>query len=131
MLYECLDEHPKSGLIRPIQSQWASLIVVVVSKKDGTLRFCVYYRLLKATTILDIYPLQRIDDCIDCVVEAKVLTALEVLWRFGQVQIKNVNKYKTTIFSHLGTFRYDYMPIGLQNAVFTLQREWNIILFEV
>ena len=53
-----------SGVIRPSNSPWASL-VVTVKKKDGSLRFCVDFRQLNAATVKDAHPIPRIDDLLD------------------------------------------------------------------
>jgi len=54
----------KHGIVKPAASPWASNIVLV-KKKDGTLRFRVDYRRLNAVTKQDSYPLPLIDNCLN------------------------------------------------------------------
>lgn len=51
------------GYIRPSKSPFASVVVLV--KKDGTIRMCVDYRALNQKTIKNRYPILRIDQLID------------------------------------------------------------------
>ena len=53
-----------SNVIRPSNSPWTSP-VVMVQKKDGSLRFCVDFRQFNAVTVKDAHPLPRIDDLLD------------------------------------------------------------------
>jgi len=52
------------GVIEPSSAEWA-FPVILVPKSDGTMRFFVDYRQFTEVTVRDVYPLPRIDDCID------------------------------------------------------------------
>jgi len=64
------------GVIEPSSAEWA-FPVVLVPKPDGTMRFCVDYRHLNEMTVRDVYPLPRMDDCIDFLGDAKVFSTLD------------------------------------------------------
>ena len=58
-----------ANIIEPATSEWASN-VVLVKKKDGSMRFCVDYRQLNEKTVKDSYALPRIDECLDALKNA-------------------------------------------------------------
>ena len=67
-LYEEVRQHLKemleAGAIRPLKSPYSSN-VVLVRKKDGSLRFCIDFRKLNSRTVKDAYNLPRVDDTIN------------------------------------------------------------------
>jgi len=116
-----------ADVIEPTSSEWG-FPVVLVPKKDGTLRFCVEYRLLNAVSERDSYPLPRMDECIDSLGEAKVLSTLDCNAGYWQVLIADGDREKTAFVCHKGAYHYKGMPFGLTNAPATFQRALDIIL---
>ena len=79
--YEEVQKHLKEmldiGAIRCYNSPWASP-VVLVCKKDGSLRFCIDLRKLNARTIKDAYSLPRIEDALDSLNGVCIFTSLDL-----------------------------------------------------
>ena len=65
------------GIIRKSSSPYASA-VVIVRKKDGSIRLCVDYRLLNSRTIKDAYPLPRIEETLDLLNGAKYFSSIDL-----------------------------------------------------
>jgi len=63
-IYGHVQDMFEAGVIEPSSSLW-TYNIVVVKKKDDSLRYCVDYRRLNSVTRRDAYPLPRIDSCLD------------------------------------------------------------------
>jgi len=118
---EQLQEMQKQGIIRPAQSEWGSNLVVV-KKKDGSLRFCVDYRQLNERTVKDTYPLPRIDDCLDTLGGSTWFSTMDLRSGYHQVALDSRDADKTIFVTRRGTFAFNVMPFGLCNAPATFQR---------
>ena len=116
-----LKEMQDSNVIQPSNSPWASPIVLV-RKKDGTLRICVDYRKLNSITKSDKFPLPRIDDLLDQLGKSKYFSTLDLAAGFWQIRMSNSSKEKTAFITQNGLFEFQVMPFGLTNAPAVFQR---------
>ena len=87
-------------IIQPSKSDWAAPMVIV-NKKDGTLRVCVDYRKLNSHSKIDPYPMPRISDFIDQLGEAKYITTLDLTKGYWQVPVKKARQHLLHLLDYL------------------------------
>ena len=97
-LYEEVRQHLKemleAGAICLSKSSYSSN-VVLVRKKDGSLRFCIDFRKLNSRTVKDAYNLPRVDDTIDTLIGSKYFSKLDLRSGHWQVKVDEADKHKT------------------------------------
>ena len=122
-----IDEMLKKDVIQPSSSPWASGIVMV-TKKDGSKRFCVDFRKLNDITVKDAYPLPRIDASLDQLAGAKWFSCLDLNSGYWQVEVDENDRTKTAFVSRKGLYEFKVMPFGLCNAPATFERLMETVL---
>ena len=112
----------QTGIIRKSHSPFSSN-VVLVKKKDGSLRLCVDYRLLNSRTKKDAYALPRIEHILDCLGGNRYFSVIDMKAGYLQCDIFDAHKERTAFtVGPLGLYEYNRMPFGLTNAPATYQR---------
>ncbi len=87
--------------------------VVLVTKKDGTTRFCVDYRKLNDITKKDAYPLSRTDDSPNALRSSTYFSTLDLYLGYWQVEMDQQDIGKTAFVTRQGLFRFTVMLFGL------------------
>ena len=124
---ELVQQMLEDNVIEPSDSPWASP-AVLVTKKDGTIRFCVDYRKVKFLTKKDSYPLPRIDDTLNTLGGAEYFCTMDLASGYWQVRMKKEDRPITAFTTHTDLFQFKVMPFGLTNAPATFQRLINTVL---
>ena len=110
----------QEGVIEPSVSKWGAP-VVLGKKKDNSTRFCVNYRRLNDKTQVDAYPMPRIEDLVDQLGWAKVLTILDLARGYWQVKVKESAKKMTAFTTPYDLYQFKVMPFGLNGVPATFQ----------
>ncbi|MCO5561094.1 hypothetical protein L7F22_014715 [Adiantum nelumboides] len=122
-----LADYLARGFIRLRTSPWASP-VLLVKKKDGSMRMCVDYRGLNAITIKNTYPLPRVDELFDQLHGARYFTKIDLRSGYNQVRILSEDISKTAFRTRFGHFEFLVMPFGLTNAPATFMTLMDSVL---
>ena len=122
-----IQEMEDQGVVKASTSPWSSPIVLV-PKRDRSLRFCVDYRRLNSITKKDVYPLPRIEDILVTLGKAKYFSTLDLASGYWQIKLDPASAQKTVFTSHCGLHEFTRMPFGLCNAPATFQRLMQTVL---
>ena len=107
----------RAGFIYPIPlTNWVSNIVLVM-KKQGTIRVCVYYMDVNQACLKDNYPTPFIDQIIDECAGCEIFSFMDGFFGYNQINIYPQAQSKTSFICPWGTFTYRKLTFGLKNAV--------------
>ena len=74
------------AVIERLTSEWSNP-VVLVPKKDVTMRFCIDFRRVNAQSQFDAYPMPQLEDLIERLGEASHITTLDSCKGYWQVSL--------------------------------------------
>jgi hypothetical protein len=113
-------------IIIPLRySKWIEN-VVIVSKKNGEIKLCVDFRNLNKFFKKDNYPLPKMEQLLQRISGATVMSFLDGFSGYNQVSVHPDDQAKCAFTTPWGTFMYAKMPFGLMNSRATFQRAMDI-----
>ena len=109
------------GVVGPSSSPYASPIVMV-KKKDGSIRFCCDYRKLNQVTVTDAEPIPDQEEIFAKLARDKHFTKIDLAKGYWQVPLTDNAKELTAFVTSDGLFQFSTMPFGLVNAPASFSR---------
>ena len=116
------------GVIEPSTSPYASPIVLV-KKKDKSIRFCVDYRKLNKLCLFDPMPTSLPDQLYAKLSSHKIFSKLDLSKGYWQIPIREVDRDKTTFVTpEDGMYRFKVVPFGLVTSGAGCNRLMQLLL---
>ena len=96
--------------------------VVMVRKKDGSVRFCCDYRKLNQVTVADAEPIPDQEEIFSKLARDKYFSKIDLTKGYWQVPLTDEAKPLTAFITPDGLYQFKAMPFGLVNAPASFSR---------
>ena len=121
-----VNEMVENEIIRPSSSPW-NAPVMLVRKKDQTMRFVCDFRALNDVTKKDTYPLPLIKDVVDRMGGSIFWTKLDAASAYWSMPLEERDKEKTAFSVPRGKFEFNVTPYGLHVFFFISNRTFVFV----
>jgi hypothetical protein len=111
-------------------TDWVSNIVLI-DKKQGTIRVCVDYRDINKACPKDNFPTPFIDQIVDDCIGSEIFFLMDGFSGYNQINIVPTDQHKTTFICPWGTFAYRKIPFVLKNAGATFQHAMSYAFHDI
>ncbi|KAM2322635.1 hypothetical protein ACFXTH_019289 [Malus domestica] len=126
-----IDKLIEAGFIRDVQyPKWISNIVIVL-KKSGQIRVCVYFRDLSNACPKDDFPLPIIEIMVDATTGHVTLSFIDSFSGYNQIRMALEDEELTAFCTSKCIYCYKVMLFSLKNAGATYQRAMQKIFNDI
>lgn len=102
--------------------------IVVVQKKDQSIRLCIDYRGLNELTVFDPQPMPKLDDILNKLGNAKFISKNDCTKGFWQIPLEKSAREKSAFVTPFGHYQFNVMPFGMVNSGATFVRLMKMVL---
>ena len=120
----------KEGIIEPSQSPWRAQTLVVTPDNHKKRLVVDYSQTINRYTLLDAYPLPRIDDMVNEIATYKIFSTVDLASAYHQVAIRPQERAYTAFEADGSLFQFCRIPFGVTNGVASFQRIIDYIIRE-
>lgn len=120
----------KQGIIEPSESPYQSPIVVV-KKKDGTIRLCIDFRQLNKILLNDNEPIPRVDVIFGQLGKARYFSKFDFAKGYWQVPMHEESKAMTAFSTSAGLYQFRFMPFGIKTAPAVFNRLMRKVVADI
>ena len=114
-----IDDMESRNIIRKSNSAWGSR-VVLVTKSDGSIRFCVDFRDTNSKLVVMDSPIPLTAEAIDRLASGQgdpaslFLSMMDLSSGFWCLPMRECDKALTSFVTHRGKYEFNYLPFGIQ-----------------
>ena len=118
------------NVIRSSNSPWRAQVLVTRNENHKKRMVVDYSQTINRFTLLDAYPLPRIDDIVAKISSYKVFSTLDLKSAYHQIMLKEEDKPFTAFEAGRRLYEFNRIPFGVKNAVACFQRIIDKIIFK-
>lgn len=120
----------EEGIIEPSNSPWRAQVVVVRGESRKKRLAIDYSETINKFTLLDSYPLPRIDEIVNKIAQFKVFSTIDLRSAYHQVAIRDSDKPYTAFEAGGKLYHFKRIPFGITNGVACFQRTMDSLIKE-
>jgi len=117
----------QDGFLVPSKSPMSSPILCVL-KPSKEVRIVCDFRYVNSFTVADAFPVPRIDEVLDKVGRANLITTWDARGAYWQVPVSPIDRWLTAIVTPSGLWEWTRTPFGMRNSGNTFVRTIQMIL---
>ena len=123
---KAIEDMLKCGVLKESRTPWRTSLVMV-QKKDGTLRPCIDFRKLNQVTVEDPFPIPVLEEALGRVAGHEWYTKLDLSKGYWQIKLSEDSSLKCGLVTEDNVYQMVKMPFGLKNATAEFMRAMALV----